>query len=93
MENHFQIQVLLITEALDPKMDNDDESLDENPSSPQVENPMAYLGLRRRNAGETDSDVTPVKKDPGIALNRRGIPARYQIFFHSLDSSWEINLG
>jgi hypothetical protein len=55
-------------------MDFDDESLDANPSSPAVENPMAYLGLRRRN--ETDSDATPVKKDPGIALNRRGIPAR-----------------
>ena len=60
-------------------MDFDDESLDDNPSSPAVENPMAYLGLRRRNAGETDSDATPVKKDQtasGIALNRRGIPAR-----------------
>ena len=55
-------------------MDLDDDSLDANPSSPAVENPMAYLGLRRRN--ETDSDATPVKKDPGIALNRRGIPAR-----------------
>ena len=71
-------------------MDNDDESLDENPSSPQVENPMAYLGLRRRNAGETDSDATPVKKEPGIALNRRGIPARYQFFACSHESSLEI---
>ena len=60
-------------------MDFDEESLDDNPSSPAVENPMAYLGLRRRNAGETDSDAaaTPIKKEhPGIALNRRGIPAR-----------------
>ena len=57
-------------------MDPDNEHLEEQPSSPTGENPMAYLGLRRRNAGDTDSDATPVKKDPGIALNRRGIPAR-----------------
>jgi hypothetical protein len=37
---------------------------------------MAYLGLRRRDAGETDSDASPIKKDLGIALNRRGLPAR-----------------
>ena len=57
-------------------MDPTDDHLDEQPSSPAGENPMAYLGLRRRNAGDTDSDATPVKKEPGIALNRRGIPAR-----------------
>ena len=48
-----------------PQMDLEEESLDDNPGSPLSENPMAYLGLRRRNAGETDSDATPVKKDPG----------------------------
>lgn len=57
-------------------MDLEGEPLDDQPSSPLGENPMAYLGLRRRNAGETDSDASPVKKDPGIALNLRGIPAR-----------------
>ena len=46
-------------------MDLEEESLDDHPGSPLSENPMAYHGLRRRNAGETDSDATPVKKDPG----------------------------
>merc|ERR1711874_872784 len=37
-------------------------------------NPLAFLGLRRVGI---ESDVeSPVKHDPGIPLNRRGIPAR-----------------
>ena len=63
----FKLQCLFVevTTSHNPKMDLEEESLDDHPGSPLSENPMAYLGLRRRNAGETDSDATPVKKDPG----------------------------
>jgi len=58
-------------------MDLDDESndvLDEFDEDARVgANPLAFLGLRRVGI---ESDESPVKHDPGIPLNRRGIPAR-----------------
>lgn len=57
-------------------MDIDDESdaHDSFEASSPGPNPLAFLGLARVGV---ESDVeSPVKQEPGIPLNRRGIPAR-----------------